>query len=150
MGGRKASNGYGNSRFFIIFMKNPHFWSCRGGDQGGAHGGAQKWRGEWVGEFSHTWWGDKGALQTPVSQLVAPPPSAPPWCGIQNFEIWHVNIKWNQKSWFLDTYSCFYDYIRIHMRIFAVLSIWELIWDVQNSSPNSKNRWFWKLRSMRP
>ena len=41
------------------------------GDQGGAHGGAQKWRGEWVGEFSHTWWGDGGALQTPVSQFVA-------------------------------------------------------------------------------
>ena len=70
------------------------------------------------------------------------PSSAPPWCDIQNFEIWNVNIKWNQKTWFLDTYSCFYDYIRIHMRIFAILSIWELIWDVQNFSPNSKNRWF--------
>ena len=70
MGGRKASNGYENSRIFIIFMKT-HIFEATGGRLMGAHAGAQKWRGEWVGEFSHTWWGDGGALQTPVSQFVA-------------------------------------------------------------------------------
>ena len=55
----------------LNFVKNLHFQGYGRGDVGGAHGGAQKWRGEWVGEFSHTWWGDGGALQTPVSQFVA-------------------------------------------------------------------------------
>ena len=69
------------------FHEKPTFLKLHGWRSRGAHGGAQKWRGEWVGEFSHTWWGDGGALQTPVSQFVAKK------MGFLNLGIWS---KFNQ------------------------------------------------------